>query len=1080
MSSSIHDSGVVYSQTLSQAELKEKYKLAKPYLTSNYYSQVDSAIWITQQYRFATIAPTQAGICGSSIFTCVQLPSGFHITTIAFSGGGSGAIVQPNPTLVFSFPELTMFANNVVGVANVNLNILDRLRDLPKLQKLYLNYDQTAKSMPADFAEHLPSLIDFRELLCPLTTIDPLFNNSILQTLQAGPLTHLTIDPSLNLSKLATLTLTVNPSVPQTYIITQNSFPMLREVVLNGFASTITPSLDQLIGLESLTIKNSSMTVFPFDTYPPQLRYLDISYSLLTSFPTIPLAPKMTHLVLQNTKIQGEVPWTLFQNKILFDLDIQDNIGIIGTVPQSYCPNKINMMRTSISNVPVIAYESTNLILRDKSGVVRGYPMGWGGLFSGSVSYWLDMIGMNEFIFSISSPNPIYGIVTPFTFQVDFYYPAYQFPFTYLETKFSLVDATVVQVPNGVYQLKLAHVENIEASLPYLNYTILLNGTIPCQVTSVVGKNITCNSASIISEGQLKVFNSNNYSNSTVTISVGDLYPVITTQPSTTVYAEIGTQLDFEGVFGPNPNLAIIYINGNNSICINTGTSTSTKISCNVELNFIGGLTNVTILADGFPSTPYFVNYDTPQTKCPQLTNNCSNHGTCNIDGQCQCNIGYYSNDCSIGYPVLSSGTYDKQNNKLICLFGNFGPYNQANVSVLVNSTLDCVVTYKSQYNINCTLGSNPTAGLVSFQIQVDNLTGSAKDLFYIPLPNNGTNGGTTTSSTTGGGETAQEKCQRETSNCYGHGKCDVNGVCQCELNYQPLDNCLTKIINNTIQPNNTSPTPAFNIDGVTFLFEVVAIQEIGIDNELIFELLTNKWNSNITNSSDTTIAVYSLNHTLGNTTIITSTISFSSKPRDIQFGSKVLHINPNSIKLSVNVTGWKYASILSTLRVIFKTTINNNQTIEFDCKDIPIDTLTFDQMSSSLQYLRVIKDNIQFTGRFIDYVLSDGREAFSRTYLINQTSVQGDKQSNILLGISMPQCQSCVLDPDFSPLIVDKSNDSGCDSKSNTWRIVVGVVVGGVALLAISAASVFFYRKKWIHHRQEISMSNRLGSMRD
>ncbi|EGG15890.1 hypothetical protein DFA_09559 [Cavenderia fasciculata] len=53
-----------------------------------------------------------------------------------------------------------------------------------------------------------------------------------------------------------------------------------------------------------------------------------------------------------------------------------------------------------------------------------------------------------------------------------------------------------------------------------------------------------------------------------------------------------------------------------------------------------------------------------------------------------------------------------------------------------------------------------------------------------------------------------------------------------------------------------------------------------------------------------------------------------------------------------------------------------------------------------------------------------------------------------------MPQCQSCSLDPDFAPLLIDKSNDSGC-SKSNTWRIIVGVVVGVFGAVAIVVASI-------------------------
>ncbi|EGG15885.1 hypothetical protein DFA_09554 [Cavenderia fasciculata] len=115
----------------------------------------------------------------------------------------------------------------------------------------------------------------------------------------------------------------------------------------------------------------------------------------------------------------------------------------------------------------------------------------------------------------------------------------------------------------------------------------------------------------------------------------------------------------------------------------------------------------------------------------------------------------------------------------------------------------------------------------------------------------------------------------------------------------------------------------------------------------------------------------------------------------------------------------------------------------------------------------------------FIDYVLSDGRPTFSRTSIVNKTaSSSNDQQSTLLIGISMPQSSESIIDPDFTPLLIDKSSDSGCDSKSNTWRIVVGVVVGVFGVVAIAVASIILVQKKRVAKRYNADMQHKLARM--
>ncbi|EGG20831.1 hypothetical protein DFA_00696 [Cavenderia fasciculata] len=401
-------------------------------------------------------------------------------------------------------------------------------------------------------------------------------------------------------------------------------------------------------------------------------------------------------------------------------------------------------------------------------------------------------------------------------------------------------------------------------------------------------------------------------------------------------------------------------------------------------------------------------------------------------------------------YPRLVSGQVDSTNQRLIYLFGDFGQ-NHSLATITINDKIACSVTSSTVDAINCTLSESASYGPANVSIVVDGKPFMAKEFLYFISPPN--NNGSTTTTTGGGGTTPQTQCQESTSNCFGHGLCDVNGRCQCDSDYNPIDNCLTKFTNSTPITNTTAPTSSFEVDGTRFDFELVAIQELDNEGIVIAELLTNSWNATINNDTTTTLVNYQLvniSNALYIDTIVQAMISFSTQPRDIQFGDQLLHIDPNSIKLALNITNWQYSNLISTLRVVFRTDVNMNQTIEYDCKQQPISTFSYDQLSSTIQYLRVIKDNIQYNGRFIDYVLSDGRPTFSKTTLINQTTSQSSPSPttimSTLIGVSLPQCQSCLLDPDFTPLLIDNTESQ--------------YFVGGTALVAVIVGLAIYLKK--------------------
>ncbi|EGG13483.1 hypothetical protein DFA_11244 [Cavenderia fasciculata] len=485
-------------------------------------------------------------------------------------------------------------------------------------------------------------------------------------------------------------------------------------------------------------------------------------------------------------------------------------------------------------------------------------------------------------------------------------------------------------------------------------------------------------------------------------------------------------------------NHTVTIDNQNSVACTNLTNTSSTQFQCTTPLLSSGD--HQLIVSNSYTASQKSFTFYSFAYLCQQSTNNCHGNGKCDVDGICLCNSNSFYNNCSKPYPIISSGNYNSTNNKNVELNGDFGPSLISNVSIMINNTIECVVESVSQFQINCILDQQPSFGLASVQLKLNNhLNTMAKDILNLQSPSQPSQ------------PISKSECEKITFNCYGHGYCDDNGKCQCQDGYSVIDNCLTKYINTTITPNTTDPTVSFDVDGLDFdfLFEIFSVQELDLDDQVIKELFISNytWNVNAStiNNNQTTIINYQLNTTLSSSTSyqpaqVQSTISFSTLARTVEFGGQQLLINPNSIKLEVNIS---------------------------KCYD----------SLSSLQYLRVVKDGIQFNGRFIDVAMSDGRPTYSPTQLISSTPIN-DEQSIVKIGILFPQCQECILDPDFSALIVDTNNSgSQCDNEDSNdrWKMITGIVVGIVGAVVLSIIAFYGikrFKRHLILNRESISMS--------
>ncbi|EGG19595.1 Epidermal growth factor-related protein [Cavenderia fasciculata] len=869
------------------------------------------------------------------------------------------------------------------------------------------------------------------------------------------------------------------------------------------------PPLDSFRQLKRIKITNYQSNNYPFLSYPPYLERFELTHSSFNTIPPIPVPNSLINLILSSNQIQGPIDFdSIFGNYVgfLLGLDIQEN-PLSGALDQEsvLCRLRfINASQTTITSIPLcfwcyessvirfikppsvippsspvcdVTVDSTTLYTVNQRTTIYGSLIGWGSDANGIL---LHPLIANKRLSAII-PTPVSGPPLTYTINFSSMPPILSKEFSVAEVGFRQSAISVVQAPNqtAIIQVTFTNVND------YFNHVVIVKG-----VNSIIIKvrstyiNINSNN----SELDINLIFFNSLSIHSFIHSIG--YPIVSS------VVQSRTNIILGGYFGGFLDSAKIVIVQNSGLATcSVSQFYVTIINCTIISPFSTGMATLNVTVDGYTIQRQYL-LESIQDDCEINTNHCHGNGQCSIFGDCICNInqGSYYNNCSNPYPFITAGKINDFNSeqRLISLYGDFGPFGQNDTTVTINNTINCIIdlSISDQFNINCSLLSSPTTfGLASVQLNVSGLLYSKGRVLKFIDPSTNPGGSTTTTTTTtttststsggGGGESPKELCQKNTQNCYGHGDCDNNGVCQCQEKYNPIDNCATKFTDNsTFTPNTTSPSSKIEVDGVEFEFEIVAIQEIGVDNEISRELLTNSWLSSISTNSTMTNAIYDL--VISNTSIladtnVTVTITFSTLPRTVMFGDQQLLINPNAIKLAVSITNWQYTSNIGTLRVVIKTTINNQQSMQYDCKETEIDSFSYGA-DGEIQYLRVIKDNVQFNGRFIDFALANGRPTYSQTFVINQTEISGDSdQSVAMIGITLPQCQECILDPDFTPLLVVNDKNDNCDGSSNTWKIIVGCVVGGIAFVAIATVSIMYTKKKLIFNIQNKQMKLRL-----
>ncbi|GAM28952.1 hypothetical protein SAMD00019534_121280 [Acytostelium subglobosum LB1] len=413
-------------------------------------------------------------------------------------------------------------------------------------------------------------------------------------------------------------------------------------------------------------------------------------------------------------------------------------------------------------------------------------------------------------------------------------------------------------------------------------------------------------------------------------------------------------------------------------------------------------------------------------------------------------------------YPVVTSVPPIMANQTTIIIYGGFTSVNTTaqEVSVIVGNQ-SCNLFIYTTSMIVCKVNNTLDPGPVHLSINVSgSVYTSSGDLVVQPLE-------------------IVKQCGND-SNCSGNGQC-VEGKCSCLPNYGGFICDLPINPDVIIVPDPAVPTSIISSNVSKFDISVVSIQEVDQIGSVVKELLTPSWNKMepVVDGTLTTNQYTLINVAYLDVTVLLQT---SAAPLVMKFAGVNMTLDTNTLKQSINVNGWRYRSNLNTLRIVIKVdsefknqdqtcipSLNSNGTDPFD--------------PNNIQFIKQHYDGMTFFGSFLPVGLSDGRPFHSLTQLITTNS------STTMIGINMPQCNQCSIDPNFSILLDGDSsegtprNKSLCATRAATkkfdsWKIATIVVVCGLAIIAVVATTVVVIRQRSKYRVEQRRIDSKLKVM--
>ncbi|KAK5577909.1 hypothetical protein RB653_002857 [Dictyostelium firmibasis] len=548
----------------------------------------------------------------------------------------------------------------------------------------------------------------------------------------------------------------------------------------------------------------------------------------------------------------------------------------------------------------------------------------------------------------------------------------------------------------------------------------------------------------------IQSFNFNEKTLSKITINVNDYYYYNLTVLTTTFFA---------------------YLNQTTVIIGCTSDCTSLGGICNSEINqcyFLECPNNCTNSFSGLCDKTTGIckctyNHQGSDCSLPLIpcNSNCGQslgNGICNNQtGICSCTVGLQGEDCSIPSHYITSIIPCSTDGGEVSIDGWFGndydgTHTLSYYTVIIGQ-LDCIVTSINKSTIKCNLGS----GTGSKSIKIIN----TKHTNVLFIGNGLFN--------------YQNQIKTCPNNCSStnNGKCNSNtGECECNNKFTGFDcSMLISILpqpstNSTV--NNKTGQVELNNQDTKYEISILSLNEISFDGSVIISHQLNRNWSIYSNNTESNKFKFSQT-LINNTCTITYMIEeIKNENKNFTFGTTTFTLEKDSIKLTVSINNYQYQSTLNTLQLVFysavvdtNSTDNNN---ECNKKEASIDTSEINNQGIS-NYIQISKNSKILVGRFINQVISDSRATFMSSTIIKDKN-DGSSTSSIKLGLNLPHCNECLIDPDFSVLVSSDFKQSCSDdgSNKNKWLIPVAVVVPVIGCALIFVVAIIIYKKNRIN----------------
>eukprot|EP01132_Coremiostelium_polycephalum_P010788 gene10788-13209_t len=287
---------------------------------------------------------------------------------------------------------------------------------------------------------------------------------------------------------------------------------------------------------------------------------------------------------------------------------------------------------------------------------------------------------------------------------------------------------------------------------------------------------------------------------------------------------------------------------------------------------------------------------------------------------------------------------------------------------------------------------------------------------------------------------------------------CAPNGVCsksQCVCNEGwSGPTCKTQITKDVEQEtlfiaDVKQPNGTYSYQDIQYGFSIEGVEEIDSNKKVITYKQVDTWSFTESTVGDITIMEYKRYYDGG--MYIGCKMEFSNKSRSYTFAGIENHLEPNSIKMTVNITGWNFVSSLNTLRVVMRSQLHKSSD---KCSSEESKIQVGNRVDSNLQYFTLTKNGVTFYGRFLDKALSNGKVIYSVTEILETSN-----NDNVKIGINLPNCFECILDPDYSLLVQVSDRKTNCDERAK-WVLPVAIVVPIVGASAIVVAAVVLKKK--------------------